>query len=58
MIGATAEALEAFSESGQVRAHGEIWSARVSEPVTRGQSLRIKNIEGLTLEVEPDREEK
>jgi membrane-bound serine protease (ClpP class) len=58
MIGATAEALDAFSESGQVRAHGEIWSARVSEPVVRGQSLRIKNIDGLTLEVEPLREEK
>ena len=58
MIGATAEALDSFSESGQVRAHGEIWSARVSEPVARGQSLRIKNIDGLTLEVEPDREEK
>ncbi|GMQ74950.1 MAG: nodulation protein NfeD [Gammaproteobacteria bacterium] len=58
MIGATAEALEAFSEFGQVRAHGEIWSARVSEAVARGQILRIKNIDGLTLEVEPDREEK
>jgi membrane-bound serine protease (ClpP class) len=57
MIGATAEALGSFSESGQVRAHGEIWSARVSEPVVRGQSLRIKNIDGLILEVEPDREE-
>jgi membrane-bound serine protease (ClpP class) len=58
MIGATAEAIDSFSESGQVRAHGEIWSARVSEPVTRGQSLRIRSIDGLTLEVEPDREEK
>ena len=58
MIGAVAEALKSFSESGQVRAHGEIWSARASEPVVRGQRLRIKNIDGLTLEVEPDPEEK
>ena len=59
MIGAMAEALESFSESGQVRAHGEIWSARASQPVASAdRSLRIKNIDGLTLEVEPDREEK
>ena len=58
MIGAAAEAIEAFSETGAVRAHGEIWSARASEPVSRGQRLRIKNIDGLTLEVEPLREEK
>lgn len=53
MIGAVAEALEAFDESGTVRAHGEIWSARTQTPVTSGQKLRIKNIHGLTLEVEP-----
>jgi len=58
MIGAPAEALESFSETGQVRAHGEIWSALASEPVARGQRLRIKSIDGLTLQVEPHREEK
>lgn len=57
MIGASAEALASFSTSGQVMAHGERWLARASEPVVRGQRLRIKNIDGLTLEVEPDREE-
>ena len=58
MIGARAEALESFSETGQVRAHGEIWSARASQPVVLGQSLRIMNIDGLILEVEPLRGEK
>ena len=58
MIGARAEALESFSETGQVRAHGEIWSARTSRPVVLGQSLRIMDIDGLILEVEPLREEK
>jgi membrane-bound serine protease (ClpP class) len=57
MIGATAEAIGSFTESGQVRAHGEIWSARAREPVVEGQRLRIKNVDGLTLEVEPDRKE-
>ena len=58
MIGAKAEALESFSETGQVRAHGEIWSARARQPVALGQSLRIIDIDGLILEVEPLREEK
>jgi len=53
MIGAKAEALESFSETGQVRAHGEIWSARARQPVALGQSLRIIDIDGLILEVEP-----
>ena len=57
MIGARAEALSSFSGSGRVMAHGEMWSARASEPVERGQHLRIKSIDGLVLEVEPDREE-
>ncbi len=57
MIGASAEALETFESSGRVRAHGEIWSARTQSPVTSGQKLRIKNIRGLILEVEPMEEE-
>jgi membrane-bound serine protease (ClpP class) len=57
MIGAAAEALESFSTNGAVRAHGEIWSARATQPVTQGQRLRIRNIDGLILEVEPSREE-
>ncbi len=57
MIGANAEALESFEESGKVMAHGEIWFARTASPVQSGQKLRIKNIHGLTLEVEPTGEE-
>jgi membrane-bound serine protease (ClpP class) len=58
MIGDVGEALEPFSESGQVRAHGEVWSARSAQPVAAGQSVRIKSFDGLTLEVEPLKEEK
>lgn len=58
MIGAVAEALETFDQSGKVRTHGEIWSARTEQPVRSGQKLRIKNIRGLTLEVEPVEEER
>ncbi len=53
MIGAVAEALEAFEDSGKVRTHGEIWYARTEHPVTAGQKVRITNVHGLILEVEP-----
>ena len=38
-------------------AHGELWSARTLRPVEAGQRVRIRNIDGLTLEVEPIEEE-
>ncbi|MDX1528044.1 MAG: nodulation protein NfeD [Gammaproteobacteria bacterium] len=53
MIGAEAEAMIDFDESGRVFTHGEIWTARTQSPVSAGQKLRVKNIEGLILEVEP-----
>jgi membrane-bound serine protease (ClpP class) len=58
MIGSIAEALETFEGKGRVRTHGEIWHARAQHPVTAGQKLRIKNVHGLTLEVEAMEEEK
>ena len=58
MIGAVAEAMESFSHTGAVRAHGEIWLARSAQPVAAGQSVRINKVDGLTLEVEPLKEEK
>ncbi len=58
MIGAIAEALESFEGFGRVRTHGEIWRARAPHPVAAGQKLRIKNVDGLTLEVEAMEEEK
>jgi membrane-bound serine protease (ClpP class) len=54
MIGAVAVALEDFQGRGQVRAHGERWSAETSLPVSRGQRLRITGIHGLVLRVEPE----
>ena len=53
MVGSMAEAQESFSQSGQVLAHGELWSARTMQPVSAGQRVRIKDIDGLILEVEP-----
>jgi membrane-bound serine protease (ClpP class) len=50
-----AEAVESFDREGFVRVHGEIWTAVSREPVREGQRLRIRKVDGLKLEVEPDR---
>ncbi|NJD31449.1 MAG: nodulation protein NfeD, partial [Gammaproteobacteria bacterium] len=51
-----AEAVESFERQGFVRVHGEIWNAVSPEPVREGQRLRIRKVDGLTLQVEPDRD--
>jgi membrane-bound serine protease (ClpP class) len=53
MVGGQAEALEDFSERGQVWAFGERWTARTSEPVRKGQPLTITAVDGITLSVAP-----
>jgi membrane-bound serine protease (ClpP class) len=53
MRGATATALQDFEHEGDVWAHGERWRAVSSEPVRKGQTLRIKRVENLLLHVEP-----
>ena len=55
MIGKHAEVMEGAASAGRVRLEGEIWNARSEIPLTRGQTVRITAIEGLTLVVEPVR---
>jgi membrane-bound serine protease (ClpP class) len=40
---------------GRVRAHGEIWTATASEPVTEGDTVRITAVQGLLLTVRPEK---
>jgi membrane-bound serine protease (ClpP class) len=54
MIGASAVALEDFTERGNVRAFSENWQARSARPVRKGDKLQVKDIEGLVLTVVPD----
>lgn len=54
MIGMRAVAVDDFSGRGQVRAHGELWTAESAAPVRRGQALRITGLNGLVLAVEPE----
>jgi membrane-bound serine protease (ClpP class) len=53
MIGARAEAIESFSETGTVQYGAEIWKARTRAPVQAGQPVRIVKVDGLELWVEP-----
>jgi membrane-bound serine protease (ClpP class) len=48
-----AEALEDFEHKGLVRVQGETWTAVSASPVRTGQRLKIRKVDGLTLEVEP-----
>jgi membrane-bound serine protease (ClpP class) len=52
----TAEATEDFDTRGLVRVQGELWNAVSHEPVRAGQRLRIRKVDGLTVEVEPARD--
>ena len=54
MIGASAVALEDFTELGNVRAFSENWQARSARAVRKGDKLRVTGIEGLVLTVIPD----
>ncbi len=53
MVGGQAEALEDFEREGWVRAHGERWRARASQPMKQGETARIAGVDGLTLVVRP-----
>ena len=47
-------ALEDFAAEGAVLARGERWRARTRAPVRKGERLRVTNVEGLVLDVEPN----
>jgi len=54
MLGMECEAIESFSKQGPVRVHSEIWTARSTMPMEKGQKARVKAINGLILEVIPE----
>ncbi|WP_422392349.1 NfeD family protein [Nitratireductor thuwali] len=51
MIGATGEVLSWNGTTGYVLTHGERWKAVSDTPMVAGQTVRIKDIDGLTLKV-------
>ena len=56
LVGAMGDALEDFDDAGQVRVHGEIWRATTTEPLHRGDTVKVVSMDGLTLSVESAKE--
>jgi membrane-bound serine protease (ClpP class) len=54
MVGAIGEALDDFEAEGWMRVQGEMWRARTQAPVRRGQRLRVRAIDGLILDADPE----
>jgi membrane-bound serine protease (ClpP class) len=54
MLGARAEVVDWAGLKGHVFVHGERWNAVASHPLQVGQRVRIKAMDGLTLDVKPD----
>jgi membrane-bound serine protease (ClpP class) len=44
-----------LAPEGKVFVHGEIWEARAAEPVPSGARVRVREVQGLKLTVEPDK---
>jgi membrane-bound serine protease (ClpP class) len=53
MIGRPGEAITTLAPRGQVKVDGEIWEARAANGIRAGDAVRVKSVDGLTLEVEP-----
>ena len=41
---------------GQVKFRGEVWKARSEQPLAAGEPATIKEVDGLVLVVEPERQ--
>ena len=53
LVGMQGEALEDFHDVGAVWIHGERWRARTVVPIAKGQTIKVRKLDGLTVEVEP-----
>jgi len=42
-----------FDDRGVILIHSERWSARTTVPLTKGQRVKVTDVDGLTLQVEP-----
>lgn len=54
MVGGTGTVVDWSDDSGRIRIHGEIWRARGDGPFEPGGLVRVREIKGLTLFVEPE----
>jgi membrane-bound serine protease (ClpP class) len=54
MIGSRGQVLDWGGAAGRIRIHGEIWAARGPAGLAPGSAVRVRRIDGLTVEVEPE----
>jgi membrane-bound serine protease (ClpP class) len=54
MIGSKGQVIEWDGHSGRVRVHGEVWQARAAPALHPGRRIRVADIDGLILIVEPE----
>ena len=54
MVGALGVAQTELAPAGKVFVHGEIWQARAAGKIQPGTRVRVKEVQGLTLVVEPE----
>lgn len=60
MVGAQGIAEERLAPSGYVRVHGELWQGELmggDPPIDGGQAVRVQEVHGLTLFVQPYNDE-
>lgn len=55
LVGERAEVIAACNPEGRVRLRGELWRARSDRPLATGEKVTVTGVDGLTLEVAPDR---
>jgi membrane-bound serine protease (ClpP class) len=53
IIGETGIAQSALTPRGKIFVHGELWDAVSSSDVPAGQSVVVRRVDGLLLQVEP-----
>jgi membrane-bound serine protease (ClpP class) len=58
MVGLVGPVLQWSGNEGLVRVRGEIWRARASAPLTRGQFVKVTGLDGLSVTVTPETQEK
>jgi membrane-bound serine protease (ClpP class) len=54
LVGSTGEIFETDGRESWARVHGENWQVRSTQPVQRGQKIRVVGVRGLVLDVEPE----
>jgi len=56
MIGERGTARTDLAPSGKVLVHGELWDAHAAQTIPKGAQVRVRKVDGLTLEVETEKE--